>query len=220
MAVRRSGRDAYYTFREFAPRVRLFQDDLAGLIEMLEDRGAQPRLMAGEDVAMDSAADVVSLSGKELRELRIKTRSPRFTIELTSARTLVSSIDDDSHVSSLGNDIVAFLRRHAANPWERVAVEANKIPRALALLSALAFLVPTVLIVSVGAPVWSLVLTVSPLLGSAGSSLTAYSGTWITRKTRAETYVSRAERGWAAVRYVSTAVAGVVIGSVVTDLLP
>lgn len=219
MAVRRTGRSAYYSFNEVGPRTRLFQDDIGGLMEMLDSRGAQPQLVAGEDVTLDSASDIVSLSSSELRNLRIKTRSPRFTIEMTNTRTSVTSIDDDSLVSSLGNDIVAFLRRHAANPWERLVVEANKIPRALPVLTSLSFTILAFLIVFTGTPIWTILLAASPLVGSVAGAWSAASGTWITRKTRAEAYVSRAERGWAAVRYVCTAVAGVAIGSIVTNLL-
>lgn len=216
MGVRRSGQSSYWSFYENAPRTRLYRDDVASLLALLREKGATARLISGEDVELDSAEDIPSLSGRELRSLSITTRNPAFTFDLKLARTRLASIDQASGAQEFGNAVLGFLRQHRASPWERIWIELfrARVPLLILTAAVVAFQVPV--IVMNGFSPFLFLWAFGPAVGASVIAAANGTGTWVTRRTREDVYQRREDRGWSIAGFVGTTIFGAILGAGVT----
>ncbi|WP_285036583.1 hypothetical protein [Plantibacter sp. ME-Dv--P-095] len=220
MAVRRSGPSSFWSFSESAPRTRLYRDDIDSLLKLVRDRGATASLVSGSNVDLDAGEDIQSLSGKELKDLSIKTRNPDFSIDLQLARTWVLSTDSSTSTHDFGKAVVGFLGQHKATAWERVWLEIFRSRFLVLGLTVVlgSFVVPLILLNGLNPFLFLWLL--GPSAGSGiAAALTSGTGTWITRRTRADVYQRREDRGWSIVGFIGTTIFGGILGAGVTYLL-
>jgi hypothetical protein len=219
VAVQRSGQSSYWSFNELAPRTRLYREDVESLLKLIRDKGATARLVSGDSVELESSDDIPSLSGKELRELSIKTRHPDFTIDLMLKRAGVISIDQSSGAQEFGNAVVGFLRQHHASGWERVWLEVFRNRFLWGSVTAVFGAGVVTLIVGNGLSPLLLFWLLGPLVGCAVVAAFNGTGTWVTRRTRADVIQRQEERRWAIAGFIGTSIGGALLGAGVTYVL-
>ncbi|SMQ58201.1 hypothetical protein SAMN06295909_0121 [Plantibacter sp. VKM Ac-1784] len=220
MAVRRSAPSSIWTFFDLAPRIRLYRDDVDALLKLIRDKGATAALVSGNNVEMDAGQDISSLSGKELRDLAIKTRNPEFSIDLQPTRARVTSTDGSAVTQAFGTAVIGFLGQHKATGWERVWLEISR-SRSIVLAGTAvlaSFVVPTTWFF--GLNPFLLLWIFAPSIGSGMlAALTPGTGTWVTRRNRADVYQRREDRGWSIVGFIGTTIFGGILGAGITYLL-
>lgn len=216
VAVQRSGQSSFWSFNEQAPRTRLYREDVEALLKLIRDRGATARLVSGESVEMESSDDIPSLSGRELRELSIKTRNPDFTIDLRLKRTNVLSIDQAPGAQEFGNAVLRSLRQHNASPWERVWLEIFRSRFLWGGVTAVYGSAVVAAVVYFGSNPFVLGWLLAPMAGTAAVAAFNGTGTWVTRRTRADVIERRENRRWAIGGFIGSSIGGAIIGAAVT----